>query len=249
MNTDPGFFHFSTNEDPDRRGLLELQWFQGLDKVMTSFHERHPDVWVEWCASGGRMISLAACRYSHSHWITDYVGPDPDIAGAIRAGANSILPAVCNHQSIYLDEAVKRGQAPLSDEAVLSHFAGHLGLSQGLMHAPEPVLSKLEEMGRLWKSIRPLLSGDFYLLTGQAQSREDWEIWQMHRADLGQGVVCIHRLSQSRQTRRQFALRGVGSSKLAVETLAGEGRLEAAGANWTVDFEQGRILLVGYRVS
>ncbi len=249
MNTDPGFCHFQTHEAPDRKGLLELRWFQGLDAVMTAFVEKHPDVWIEWCASGGRMISLAACRYSHSHWITDYVGPDPDIASSIRAGANSILPAVCNHQSFYLAQEQNQNDKPISDEAAISHFAGHFGLSQGLIHYPQKDLDVLKKMGEIWKEhVRPMLCGDFYLLSDQARSREDWEVWQAHRPDLEEGVVCVMRLSRSLQSSRTLRLRGLDSGRdLQWELVAGQGQFQAEGLDLTVSFDSSRVVVLRYR--
>jgi alpha-galactosidase len=247
MNTDPAVFHFIPNESPDRQGLLELQWYQGLDAVMEQFRAEHPDVWIEWCASGGRMINLAVCRYSHSHWITDYVGPDPDIANAIRAGANTILPAVCNHQSFYLDQRQMDNDEPISVETALAHFAGCFGLSQGLREYPQKDLAVLERMAQVWKGIRHLLSGDFYLLQPQAESRDAWEAWQFHRWDLGEGIACIQRLRDSDESAKALKLRGCQGRSVQVEPLAGDATVTAFGDELTIELADDRAVLVRYR--
>jgi alpha-galactosidase len=249
MNTDPAVFHFIPNESPDRQGLLELRWYQGLDAVMEQFRSEHSDVWIEWCASGGRMINLGVCRYSHSHWITDYVGPDPDIANAIRAGANTILPAVCNHQSFYLDPRQMETDEPIPTAAGLAHFAGCFGVSQGLREYAEKDLAVLERMGRIWKSVRHLLDGDFYLLEPQATTREAWEVWQFHRPEIGEGIVCLHRLSGNDASRKTVALRGCDGGSVQVEVLAGDAAVTASATELTVELAGDRAVLVRYRTN
>ncbi len=248
LNDDPSLFHFVPNEHRDRRGLLELRYFQGMDEVMTALRKRHPDVWIEMCASGGRMINLAVLAYSHSLWITDYTGGDPDIAGAIRTGANCFLPAVCNHQSYYPPDRRDEGERPGETHA-LAHFAGVFGLSHGLMFYDEEDLALLERMGRVWtQHVRPVLGGDFYLLRPQATSRDDWEAWQFHDPDTGQGVVCVRRYSQSTVAEDTLTLRGLlAGATVDHETLLGDAETSTDGADLTLRFAEGPAVLIAYR--
>jgi alpha-galactosidase len=247
LNDDPYFYQLAQHEQQDRRGLMELRYFQGMDEVMENFLERHPDVWVEMCASGGRIINLAVLRYSHSFWITDYTGPDPDIAVSIRSGVNAFLPAVCNHQSFYIHEDHKPEDAEIPLHYLTAHFPGVFGISQNLIHYPEHALAALEQAGRIWMELRDALEGDYYLLAPQATGRDGWEIMQFHNADVGQGAVLLQQLSECTQQNFTLVLRGLPDDAVPrVSVLAGDVDLRAEGGTLRLHLNQDRACVLRY---
>ncbi len=249
LNCDPTTYFFQTNEQPDRRGLLELEWFRGLSQVLRDFHRAHPDVWIEMCASGGRMINLESLALGHSQWITDYTGNDPDIAGAIRTGANSILPAVVVHQSYY----IPKGKDPDEDvewDRLLAHFAGDFGLGPELYTAAERHLRRIGEAADLWRKIKHVQGGDFYRLTPPAETRDAWDAWQFHDPSTGEGVVCVRRLSECTRTNGQVTLRGIPAGAAPeIHKVFGDAQLSRTENRLGLNFQRERVWLALYKVS
>jgi alpha-galactosidase len=247
FNTDPRPFFFNAHEEPERRGLLELHYYQGMDDVMSEFVRRHPDVWVEMCASGGRMINLGVMRYSHSFWITDYTGADPDIAGDIRSGANLMMPAVYVHQSLYMPQECMESDQPIPAHCALAHFGGLYGFSQNVLNWPEPSRDVLTRMADVYKNVRHLLAGDYYRLLPQAESRDAWEAWQFHRPDTGEGLVVVLRLSGSMQEQGCLDLRGMAAGASAYLTKCfGDAKATAEGTSVNIAFRKDRSVVLTY---
>lgn len=73
--------------------------------------------------------------------------------------------------------------------------------------------SALTEWGRQmmadYRRARPLFSGDFYLLTAYSTGRDVWCVTQLHRADLGEGLVPAFRREDCPYTQGAFALSGL----------------------------------------
>ncbi|MFP4580598.1 MAG: alpha-galactosidase [Candidatus Sumerlaeia bacterium] len=247
-NTNPRTFYFDCNEASNRRGLLELKFYQGLDQVMAEFRRRHPDVWVEFCASGGRMLNIAILRYSHSLWITDYTGSDCDQAFAIRTGANLLFPAVYNHQSYYMRKDTKEKKLPVAPEDMLAHFAGSCGVSQGLVLDTDEQIAGLIEMAGLFKQVRHYLEGDYYMLLPQATDKNAWEACQFHLPEKGEGIAIILRLEESETREGKIKLRGIGDQAPAqIEILSGDAKCEARGNELILEFAEGcRATLIKY---
>jgi alpha-galactosidase len=135
LNTDPRPLFWDHYEESDRRGIAELGYYRGFYRVLDTLRDRYPNVWIECCANGGRLIDLAMLRRCHSIWKNDYVGywgigqePDADISRSLTNGINCFLPAVYVHSGFYLPEEVILDDTAIMDEYhYLSHFAGSRG--------------------------------------------------------------------------------------------------------------------------
>jgi len=250
MNCDPRPFFFDVHETGDRRGLLELGFYQGFDRVMAEFRSRHPDVWIEICASGGRILSLASLKAGHSHWITDYTGHDPDIAGAILTGANSILPSVCNHQSWYPDHSAHT-DADADANAFLANFAADLSFAPELYALPSERRQRLRECVAIWREHQALLQGDFHLLRPRAETRTGIEAWQTHSPEYGGGLVCLRWLAEADPsvpvvlTPQAFP----SGSNPAFVPIVGEADIRYENGQLRIALTSGRACLLRYRCS
>lgn len=61
---------------PDRQGLTEIRWVEGLYAFWDELLRRHPHLLIDNCASGGRRIDLETMSRSVPLWRTDFPG-DP----------------------------------------------------------------------------------------------------------------------------------------------------------------------------
>ena len=76
----------------ERQGDLELGFYAGLYSVFERLLEKYPSVWIEGCASGGRMMDLGSLGRTMSMWINDDSVSD-DRNRRLRLGANHFLPS------------------------------------------------------------------------------------------------------------------------------------------------------------
>ncbi|NLG29288.1 MAG: alpha-galactosidase, partial [Chloroflexi bacterium] len=76
FNIDPLPF-WQLNDTPDRVGMSEIRYVEGLYTFWDEIRRRHPNVWIDNCASGGRRIDLETCIRSLPLWPSDF----PDIGG------------------------------------------------------------------------------------------------------------------------------------------------------------------------
>ena len=138
-NTQARQTHWNQHEAEDGQGLLELGFYRGLYAVFDRTLAEYPSIWIEGCASGGRMIDLGSLSRTMSHWINDDSVSD-DRNRRLRLGANHFIPA---H---YLQNAflpVGTGALPLGvlepvvgplsidPQRLLTYFTGVMQFGQG----------------------------------------------------------------------------------------------------------------------
>lgn len=133
-NTASRTTHWNEHEDPARQGLLELGFYQGLYSVFERTLRKYPHVWIEGCASGGRMIDLGSLSHTHSMWINDDSVSD-DRNRAKRGGANHFIPAHYLQNAFFISPQAIGGQANQTlghNDRLLSYFNGVLQFGQGI---------------------------------------------------------------------------------------------------------------------
>jgi alpha-galactosidase len=64
-------------------------------------------------------------------------------------------------------------------------------------------------MAAQYRRSRASLQGDYYPLTGCSVSPKDWLAYQMHRDDLGEGIVVAFRRPESPLVSAEFRLQGL----------------------------------------
>ena len=174
-NTQARSTHWNLHEAEDGQGLLELGFYRGLYAVWERTLAAYPHVWIEGCASGGRLIDLGSLSRTHSHWINDD-SVDDDRNRRLRLGANHFLPA---H---YLQNAflpVGTGALPphvlepvvgpisVDPQRLLTYFNGVLQFGQGVAFWSNASIAAAAGMVRSYKDIRRFLDPlccDYYRL-------------------------------------------------------------------------------------
>ena len=200
MNTLP---LWQENDAPDRQGVTEAKYVEGLYKFWDTLRERFPHLVVENCASGGRRLDFEAVSRSHSYCRTDY--------------------AICHHngplqvldvQNVTLNTlAYQPFQGSETTPALFFDDYGFFSsVCAGSVFTPSDwnagiVKNDFTPEQTAWfkkvftvaDRIRPFFEGDFYPLTDLrapgSQSECAWNAYQMHRPDLDSGfVICFRRL-------------------------------------------------------
>lgn len=70
FNMDPLPF-WRGNDELDRQGMTEIRYIEGLYRMWDDLRERHPGLWIDNCASGGRRIDIEMCSRSVPLWRSD----------------------------------------------------------------------------------------------------------------------------------------------------------------------------------
>ena len=186
-NTNPRPNHWNSHEAADRQGLLELGFYRGLYSVLDRTLRAHPGVWIEGCASGGRLIDLGMLSRTHSVWINDDSVSD-DRNRLLRSGANVFLPAHYLQNAFFMDAGIYDrgpaggrpigfgGDAPSAGGAagsarLLSYFNGVLQFGQGISYWDAESLGRARVLVSLYKQTRGFLDplrAEYYRLFDEA---------------------------------------------------------------------------------
>jgi alpha-galactosidase len=176
-----GSAHFG-DEPPDRTGITESEHVAGLYTVWDEIKKRHPDMVMEGCSGGGRRIDLETVSRFHWHQKSDR-WYDSESDQSSLCGANLYLPGgTINIPTMATD-----------DYGAWSSFGGQFSLGWDPIDPGFP-MEKARRQVALYKRIRPLLSGDYYPMTGCALENT-WVAYQFHRRDLNSGFALVFRRS------------------------------------------------------
>jgi alpha-galactosidase len=205
FNMDP-LDYWNSRDVPGRTGMTQVKHVTGHLAFWDELRTRHPALWIDSCASGGRRNDLETMRrsvpldrsdyqfeptgnqcqtYGISLWLPYYgtgVGPQTTDGGAWGPGQyvvrSSLAPCYAS--------SVEVGTATREDWA--------------LLHTMN------EEFVRIQND---LLYSDFYPLTDFSLEEDVWMAFQFDRPAAGSGVVLAFRRPHAPQTTMQLVLHGL----------------------------------------
>jgi alpha-galactosidase len=226
-NINPGPY-WEANEPAHRRGWLQHNHIRGVWAVREALLQRHPDVLIENCSSGGRRIDLGMFKRAHFHVLSDQFWY-PDAIRYQFSGADYFLPA--NRIKSIVDAPL----SPLDDNLFQANFAGLLSMSEDIEGWSPEEKQRAKRHIEVYKSIRHLLKGDFYPLFPQPQSIKEWDGWQFHDPKSGEGFLLAFRVDSTHHAEnlrlkrldpvRRYVLTDPYSGK--TEVMAGRALMEA----------------------
>ncbi len=212
FNMDPlGFWR--ANDAPDRQGITEIRHVEGLYRFWDALLERHPNLTIDNCASGGRRIDLETISRSIPLWRSDW-----------QCGwVNEPTPGQTHLMGLSM-------WAPLSGTGVLGYarrmndtynFRCSMGPAiqfSSFSYAAMPIQdnypwdwwrARIAEFRRA----APFYYGDYYPLTHDTASEEEWAAYQFHRPDLGAGIAMGFHRRLSPFLAAKFKLRALDPDK------------------------------------
>ena len=178
FNTDPDKF-WSVADAPDRVGMTEIRYIEGLYAFWDELRQRHPGLMIDNCSSGGRRLDLETISRSAALWRSDFqCSPDFNPAGmqGQTYGLSSWIP---------LSAAVVHATDPY-------HFRSGLGVGVVLgtaLDQPRQLKALVEQA----RQFQPYFLGDFYPLTPYSLGDTDWLAMQFNRPEQADGVVLAYR--------------------------------------------------------
>jgi alpha-galactosidase len=196
FNMDP-LAYWRHNDPPDRQGLTEIRYVEGLYAYWDRLAAAWPDSLREECASGGRRIDLETVRRMHLHQKSDYWF-DNEVDQASLWTLSHYLP---NH-------VVTVPLTRLDDYSFHSTLASSL-IPAWIADAPDFDLAQARQLLERYRSVRHLLVGAWYPLLPYSRSLRDWIAMQFHRPDLGEGMVLAFRRPESPYPSLELSLHGL----------------------------------------
>ena len=228
FNIDPLRF-WQSLDAPDRQGMAEIRYIEGLYRILDTLRKRHPAVYFEGCASGGRRIDIESLARCHTYWRSDLYFNKPANQQMIH-GASLYLPG--NYINTPLAELTENpyalrstfgGAVCLAWDPRPETFNAHLRqllvsswnpaakyAYQDLNTPFDPALAK--RTVERFKEVRRLGLGDFYPLLPYTTEPKQWMAYQFHRDDLGRGMALFFRRGGA-YSAADVRLRGIDPNK------------------------------------
>jgi len=196
FNIDPLAFWDSLNrKDPDRTGIGEIRYIEGLYRMWDDILAAHPHLFIDNCASGGRRIDIETCSRAIPLWRSDNTCDMVDLreetilAAAIK---NQVMSAGLNR---YLPASLV-GQMGTTPYLFRSGFNGGIAFAQDCRPAAFPK-GQLREAIFEAKRLRRYWSGEFFPLSETTLDPAAWCVLQYHLPDEDAGAIVAFRRHRS----------------------------------------------------
>lgn len=212
FNTDPLEF-WRRNDPPNREGITEIRYVEGLYEMWDELRARHPGLWIDNCSSGGRRIDIEMCGRSVPLWRSDTNCWDSN-ADWNQAQTAALSPYVPLHTA-----CAWRPESYLTRSAATGGLLCQFDYRNEVF--PMDTASALIEEAQ---ANRFAWYGDFYPLTPARTAPDEFVAYQFHRADLDAGVVLAFRRAECRYKGLILGIHGINqNAAYEVEYLDGNG--------------------------
>ncbi len=203
FNIDPlGFWQAA--DAPDRQGITESKYIEGLYTFWDELLQRHPNLLIDNCASGGRRIDLELTGRSTPFWRTD--GPRDPIAHQCHTyGLMPWIPLSATSQDREGDDYEFRSSMC---SALCINWAHSGDGPSAKLPASFPFAWAKATLDQ-YLELREYFYGDFYPLTGYSQAPDVWMAYQLDGPAPGKGLIVALRRPDSPYQSARFNLRGL----------------------------------------
>jgi len=208
FNIDPLSF-WQRADEPDRVGMNEVRYTEGHYAMWDELRSRHPGLWIDNCASGGRRIDLESLSRSVPLWRSD-TGCAPGHANWDQVQTCGLSQYIPLFTSCAWDSKAYTLRSAATGGAICQF--DYLGEKFSMDEAR----AALAEV----KANQKFYYGDFYPLTRATADLDGWIAWQLHRADLRAGIILAFRRPDCPYPSLQVNCRAVNpQSRYAVEFI------------------------------
>jgi len=198
--------HWRKGEAPDRQGITEIHYIEGLYAMWDTLRERHPGLVIDLCASGGRRIDLESLTRGVPLWHSDMpclAKPKPAADQLQNAGLFRWVPM---HGSAMFElEPSYAFRSNMTTGNILIPASENHKKGDADPAPDDPIVRAVA----LYKKIRPYFLGDYYPLFAHVSDESAWFGQQFHRADLDAGMVVVFRREQCAQADTILQLKGL----------------------------------------
>ena len=200
--------YWRANDAEDRQGITENHHVTGYLAYWDELRQRHPDMLIDTCASGGRRNDLETLRRAVPLWRSDYAY-EPVGHQCMTYGISLWIPyhgtgtVACANAGYY-----GGGATPVEPYAFWSNAAPSLGSGIDI-RVREIDYNALRTLLSQWRDVNRFYYGDFYPLTSYTRDANVWIAWQFHDQDEEMGTVQAFRRSEDNAPSMQLKLHGL----------------------------------------
>lgn len=204
FNIEPlGFWR--RNDTPDRQGITEIRYIEGLYAMWDELRSRHPRLVIDFCASGGRRIDIEALARGLPLWHSDLqcecAHPSADQlqnAGLFRWVPMHGCGDFGYEPSYVFRSAMTAGNIiiPLDKNGILN--TAHEGTAEAAKRTTA-----------IFRKMRPYMIGDFYPLFPHDAREDVWFGYQFHRPDLQAGMAILFRREKCGESDKSVQFREI----------------------------------------
>jgi len=174
FNMDPlGYWRGA--DAPDRKGITEIRHVEGYLAYWDELLKRHPGMFIDTCASGGRRNDLETLRRAIPLWRTDY-RCEPVGTQCCTYGISLWIPL---------------SGTGAADVDAYTFRSNMVPFTNCLFDVRSKTLdyTLLRRLTAQWRTVADSYSGDFYPLTEYSTTKDSWMAWQFDRPEKGEGFV------------------------------------------------------------
>lgn len=207
FNIDPLPF-WNAADTENRRGISEIRYVEGYLAYWDALRERHPNMVIDTCASGGRRNDLETVRRSvpllRSDYLFEPTGQQCHTYGisywypyhgtGTLAGPSAITPGLAG---VRVDPYEFRSQMAPSMTACWD------------VRRPDLDYPSMRKLTTQLRRIQPFYMGDYYPLTEYSTEHNVWMAWQFDRPEEHEGLIQVFRRPKNDEVSKQLRLRGL----------------------------------------
>ncbi len=222
FNLDP-LYYWRGSDAEDRQGLAEIRHVEGYFALWDELVRRHPALWIDSCASGGRRNDLETLRRAVPILRSDYAGdpknPDYDPLSQQNHvyGISFWMPyhgSGIEHVDTYWTRSL---MGPI------------VGFGPNTQK-PGWDFDRLRTLYRQVRQVQPCYLGDYWPLTPYSKEAGVWCAYQFDLPDAGRGIVHAFRRRTCPDPTLTLRLRGLDArARYRVEDLDGGDAREITG--------------------
>jgi alpha-galactosidase len=206
FNMDPLPFWRGADSE-DRQGMTENLYVQGYLAYWDALRQRHPQLVIDSCASGGRRDDLETMRRAVPLIRSDFLFEPTSQQCHHRqfaqwipyhgAGYVTGQSAIGQHGGDNIDAYEFR--ANMSPSLILCFDMRKKDLNYALA---KRIFAQLKQIG-------PNFFGDFYALTDYSLTNNVWMAWQYDRPEAGEGIIQVFRRQDCVDAAQTYRLHGL----------------------------------------
>jgi alpha-galactosidase len=209
FNMDP-LDYWNSKDRPGRSGMTQMKHVTGHLAFWDELQRRHPHMWIDSCASGGRRNDLETMRRSIPLLRSDYQF-EPTGNQCHTYGISLWLPYYGTGVG---PQSTNHGAWGSGQYVVRSSLAPAYASSVDVGSASEADWALLRTMNEEFVRIQDdLLYSDFYPLTEYSLENDVWMAFQFDRPSEGSGVVLVFRRPDARATTKRLVLHGLDAKQ------------------------------------
>jgi alpha-galactosidase len=199
------------NDAADRQGITEIRHVTGYLAYWDELLRRHPGMFIDSCASGGRRNDLETLRRAVPLLRSDYQSftADPGYAHGNQGHTYGLSAWIPYHgQGLYFgpDDFLYAARSYLS----LCYGVGaDVRIGPNGLRRSDVDWAVIRKAQDDFRRVAAYMLGDFYPLTAYSLDDRDWMAWQFDDPEAGAGMVQAFRRKDSPFLAARFPLHGL----------------------------------------